>query len=116
MTYEDWCKHHKAILADADKWNRFRESAKDVLLTNIGPRIAKLGHQMYMGAGFHYSMEQQFGKLVAALALPWQPCANHAGKIEDEVASNIVTKVVYKGLLKQVKAAEKSAAAREWEK
>lgn len=111
MTLEDWNKYGETILAEADKWNKFRESAQWVLLTNIGPRIAKLGRRMYMGCGFHYGMEQTFGKLVNVLALPWQPCGNHCAKIENDQIGTMITKILYCDLLKQVNKAERSA---EW--
>jgi hypothetical protein len=108
MTYEDWCKNSKEILAQAENFNKWRIEAQNNLLENIGPRIAKLGKTGYIGCGFHYSMEQRFGKLINSLALPWQPSANHCDKITDEIASNIISKVCYEGLIKDVEEAEKT--------
>jgi hypothetical protein len=108
MTYEDWCNHSKQILEEADTWNKWRRKAQHKLLTEIGPRIAKLDKSGYMGCGFHYGKEQTFSKLVGWLALPWQPCANHCGKIEDDISSNMITEVVYDGLIEDIEAAEKT--------
>lgn len=108
MTYQQWCEQSKDILAQAEKFNKWREKAKDILLTDIGPRIANLGHSGYMGCGFHYDMEIRFGKLIAKLAFPWQPCANHCDKISDDIAGNILSQVIYEGILEDVKKAEKS--------
>jgi hypothetical protein len=108
MTYKDWCESSKAILAEAEKFNKWQDKAKDNLLIKIGPRIAKLGKTGYMGCGFHYDMEIRFGKLVASLALPWQPCANHCDEVESDRTSGIISKVLYKSLIEQVKEAEKT--------
>lgn len=108
MTYEEWCKCSKDILKQAEEFNSWRTNATKNLLTNIGPRIASLGETGYMGCGFHYDMEIRFGKLIASLAYPWQPSANHCEKITDEIASNIITEVLYEGLLEDVDKAEKS--------
>jgi hypothetical protein len=108
MTYEEWCKCSKDILKQADEFNNWRTNATKNLLTNIGPRIASLGETGYMGCGFHYDMEIRFGKLIAALAYPWQPCANHCEKITNEIANNIISEVIYEALLEDVDKAEKS--------
>ena len=67
MTYQEWCKDAKIILEQADAHNEFVKKAKQQLLTDIGPRIAKLGQSGYTGCGFHYHMEQTFGDLVNAI-------------------------------------------------
>lgn len=108
MTYEDWCKNSEAILSEAKEYNNFATKAQYRLLTDIGPRIGKLGQVGYIGCGFHYGMEQSFGKLIVALALPWQPCANHCKKIEDDSIKAIINKVIFKSLLRDVIKAEHS--------
>lgn len=103
MTYKDWCKNSKSILAEAKTWNEWRKEANYNLLTNIGPRIAILGKRFYSGCGFHYGKEQTLGKLIVDLALPWNPCANWCGNIEIDMEKNIITKVLYEGLIENVK-------------
>ncbi len=94
MTYQEWCESYKLILAEADTYNKWRKEAIHNLLMNIGPRIAALGGD--------YSKERSFGKLIVELAVPWQPCANHCGKVEDQIAHNILTEVLYDGLLEDI--------------
>ena len=106
MTYQEWCKDAKIILARAAVYNKFVQKAKQQLLTDIGPRIAKLGQTGYTGCGFHYHMEQQFGDLVKAMALPWQPCANHLDKVKDDSVNAILTEVLFEGLVEDVIKAE----------
>jgi hypothetical protein len=108
MTYEDWCKSSSAIIAEADKHNAWANKATHHLLTNIGPRIAKLGKSGYMGCGFHYSMEQSFGRLVDGLAIPWKPSANWCKKIEDDSTNAICKEACYRVLLDSVRKAERS--------
>lgn len=108
MTYDEWCLYSEDILKQADEYNQWATESKNNLLINIGPRIAKLGKTGYAGCGFHYDMEIRFGKLIAHLALPWQPSANHCEKIKEEMISNSMTKVIYRGLIKDVEKAEKS--------
>lgn len=108
MTYEQWCQHSTATLKEAEEYNAWRKRAKSFLLTKVGPRLDALGKTGYMGYGFHYSLEQTFGKLVHGLALPWQPSANHCDKVEDDRACGIVRKVIYKDLLVSIMRAEKS--------
>lgn len=108
MTYEDWCKNSSKILKQAEEWNAWRKEAQHKLLTEIGPRIAKLGKRAYMGYGFHYSKEQTFGELVKSLALPWQPSANHCDKVKDQMCSNMTTRVIYEVLIEEIEEAEES--------
>jgi hypothetical protein len=110
MTYEDWCKNSKQILAQAKEWNEWVDEKKHYLLTNVGPRIAQLGKTGYYGCGFHYEMEGQFGKLIISMMYPWQPSANHCEKIKDQMVSNVITKVIYEGLMEQIEKAEKSVS------
>ncbi len=112
MTYEEWRVQSKDILKQADDFNKWQIKVKNNLLENIGPRIAKLGKTGYYGCGFHYGMEQRFGKLIVSLSLPWQPCANHLDKISDDITNNIITEVLYDGLLEDVEEAEKTVDKR----
>lgn len=84
------------------------DKTKYFLLTNIGPRLAKLGKTGYMGCGFHYSLEQTFGRLIDRLSISWQPCANWCNKIEDDRIKFIFLEASYESLLDSVKKAEKS--------
>jgi hypothetical protein len=108
MNYETWCERSKEILADAERYNAWRDKATDRLLTDYGPRIAALNKVFYMGCGFHYGLEQEFGRLIAALALPWQPCANHCKQIEDDWTNSIINKVLYRGVVRSIVRAEHS--------
>ena len=108
MTYETWCKNSIDIIAEAEKYNEWVNIAKANLLTRLAPRIEKLSHQGYLGCGFHYELEQRFGKLIVSMAIPWQPSANWCANVEEDRAKSIITKVIYKSLLKQVRDAEKS--------
>jgi hypothetical protein len=108
MNYKNWCKESTKILAEAEVYNKWADEAKNNLLTNIGPRICKLGKTGYMGCGFHYGMEQSFGKLIVSLALPWQPSANWCADVEDDRMHAMVIKSVYRILIKDVEKAEKS--------
>jgi hypothetical protein len=108
MTYENWCLHSTAILAEAEAHNNWAEEAKEKLLTDIGPRLAKLNKSGYMGCGFHYSLEQDFGKLFGLLAICWQPSANWCKNVEDDRDKAMIARVIYKCLLDSVKKAEKS--------
>jgi hypothetical protein len=113
VTYQEWCENAKTILAEADAYNAWAAEAKHYLLTDIGPRIAKLGQSGYVGCGFHYHLEQQFARLVDSLALPWQPCANHLDKIKDDSVETILTKVLYESLLESIVRAEANPITRE---
>jgi len=108
MTYENWCKYSKKIIEESDKYNEWADKAKGNLLTNIGPRIEKLHKIGYYGCGFHYGLEQTFGRLIDTLALPWQPCANHCKNVENDRMKAIASKVIYKSLISQIEEAEKS--------
>lgn len=108
MTYQDWCKCSKDILAQAKEYNTWAKEAKKNLLTNIGPRISKLGETGYCGCGFHYGMEIEFGNLIQRLAISWQPCANHCSKIEDRIDDNMLSQIMYESLIERVENAEKS--------
>lgn len=108
MTYDDWCKNSHIILAEAEKHNKWADKAKSFLLTNIGPRLDRLDKSGYMGCGFHYSLEQTFGRLIDGLSISWQPCSNWCNKIEDDRMKFMILKVSYESLLDSVKKAEKS--------
>lgn len=108
MTYEDWCKNHKEWLKLADDYNNWRRRSTSTLLSDIGPRIDRLSKVMYMGCGFHYSLEQSFGKLINSLSMPFQPCANWCAKIEDDWTTCQINHVLYESLIEQVEKAEAS--------
>ena len=108
MTYQDWCKHSKTILAQADEYNKWRKETQYNLLTVVGPKIAKLGNTFYSGCGFHCGLEQDFGKLVSYLTIAWQPCANWCAKIEDDMANNMVNEIIYSSIVKKIDEIEKS--------
>lgn len=110
MTYKNWCKHSKKILEEANKHNDWADRAKADLLTNIGPRLEKLHQTGYMGCGFHYSLEQTFGKLINSLAVSWQPSANWCKNVEGDRMSAMCSRVIYKNLIEQIEQAEKSVA------
>lgn len=108
MTYQEWCKHSSAVIAEAEEHNKWADKAKHHLLTNVGPRLAKLEESGYVGVGFHYSMEQTFGNLINKLAISWQPCANWCKNVEDDRDKALTNRVVYECLLKSVRKAERS--------
>lgn len=109
MTYEKWCENSKAILQEAEEYNNWRREAQEKLLTDIGPRIAAVGKTGYLGCGFHYDKEIRFGKLVASLAYPWQPCANHCKKVEDDWTLCLLNQVLFKSLVEELEEAESSS-------
>ena len=108
MTYENWCKQSTEILAEAEKYNKWVDRTKDFLLVNVGPRIARLGKVGYMGCGFHYALEQTFGRLIDGLTLSWQPCANWCENVERDRINAFDNQVIYRNLMKNVREAEKS--------
>lgn len=110
MTYKNWCKHSTEIIAEADKHNKWADKAKANLLTKVGPRIAQLGRTGYMGCGFHYSLEQTFGRLIDTMTISWQPCANWCKNVERDRDNAMISEVIYESLLEQVRKAEKSVS------
>lgn len=108
-THEEKCKHLDFYIKEAETYNKWANETTHKLLTDIGPRLAALNKVMYMGCGFHYSLEQKFGKLLVSLAIPLQPCMNHYEKCKDNHMSSIITKVIFEGLVESVEEAEKSA-------
>lgn len=110
MTYKNWCKHSSAILDESEEHNEWADEAKRNLLTNIGPRLAKLDKTGYMGCGFHYGLEQDFGKLFGLLAVSWQPCANWCKHVERDRENAMIARVIYRSLLSHVEEAEKSVS------
>ena len=105
-TYEWWVANSKVLLAEAEKYNAWAADAKRVLLTDLSLRIYALSQSGYWGCGFHYDLEQTFGKLVARLSLPAQFSANHADKIPNERITMIITKVNFEHLVEQIEEAE----------
>ncbi len=107
MTYKNWCKNSTSIIAESERRNAWMHKAKHNLLSKIGPRIAKLGKRGYMGCGFHYDMEQIFGRLIERMAIDWQPCANWCKNVEDDRMKAMGVEIGYKMLLKRIEKAEK---------
>ena len=105
MTYQQWCEQSKEILKEAEEVNSWRITAQHRLLTELGPRIAKLGR---MGCGFHYSMEQSFGKLIVTLSMPWQPSANWCQNVESDRDKYLIAQVIFDSLVEQIEKAEKT--------
>lgn len=110
MKYEDWCKNSTAIIDEANKFNAWAEKAKRFLLMSIGPRLAKLDKTGYKGCGFHYELEQQFGRLIEGMAISWSPCANWCCKIEGDRLKAMSVEIGYRMLLSSVSKAEKSVS------
>jgi hypothetical protein len=108
MTYENWCKHSKEITTEAEKHNRWMDRAKKHLLVNIGPLLADLNRTGYCGCGFHYSLEQTFGRLIDTMSRPWQPTANDCDNVEKDRMKTMATRVSYRSLIYSVKRAKKS--------
>jgi len=111
MTYENWCKHSKEILTEAEKYNAWRRRAKYFLLTKTAPRLARLSESGYWGCGFHYEKEKTLGWLLIAMAIPWQPSANHCDKVEAARDSNMTTEIIYDLFLGEVRKAARSVSA-----
>ena len=109
MTYEKWRENSAVLLAEADKYNEWREEMQMRLLTDIAPRIGKLSKVLYMGCGFHYAMEQELGHLIRKLSLPIQWNGNWYAKIPSDQLEMIVTEVMAEQLIEKVEEAEKSA-------
>lgn len=108
MTYEYWCQHSKALVAESEKYDGWRQRAKLRLLTDIAPRIGKLSEAFYMGCGFHYALEQQLGKVIAELAMPVKWSANWCGKIPEDRLRLITLQVSVAFLISKVVEAEQS--------
>lgn len=108
MTYEQWCANSTALVAEAEKLDKWRVRSKLRLLTDLAPRIGKLSQQFYMGCGFHYSLEQSLGHLVKELAMPIHWSANHCGKIPEDRLRIIMLQVSMSMLVHQVVKAEKT--------
>ena len=109
MTYEYWCEHSKELLAEAEKYNGWRERAKHRLLTVWAPRIGRLGKRFYLGCGFHYAMDKDLGRLLIELAMPVQWSANWCENIPEQRLRMICDEVCVKDLKRRVRAAERSA-------
>lgn len=108
MTYEDWRAHSTELLAECEKYNLWRKRSKLRLLTDIAPRIGKLSEQFYQGCGFHYSLEQKLGALIADLAMPIHWSANWCAKIPEQRFKMLSTQVAMQLLIGQVTKAEKT--------
>lgn len=101
--FREDCSHHCL----------FEDMAREVLMTNLAPRIYALSSKFYPGCGFHYSLEQQLGTLIKAFALGDSPNTldmNDYSKLRDKAASWCVNEVIFEGLCEAVIEAE------EWSK
>jgi hypothetical protein len=99
-------------LKEAEKHNAWVDKAKHHLLTKLGPKVAKLGKTGYMGCGFHYDMEQRFGRILINMAIPLQPCMNWIDNCQGESLKAMLTRVMYEGLVRDIAKAEKSVMKR----
>jgi hypothetical protein len=109
MTYENFCGQIEFLKAEEERLHLWAEKASRNLMEKIAPRVSKLGRTSYAGCGFHYSLEQTLGKLIANLAITPQFTANHCGKIEEDIETWVIYEVLYEGLLEDVRKAERSA-------
>ncbi len=90
------------LLDRAKEINKWRVDALEHLLTEVGPKLHKIGNKGYTGCGFHYGKVQSFGRLVAELAISFQPSMNWLEKCEEEEHLWIVREVVYENLVKEI--------------
>jgi hypothetical protein len=90
VTYDTWLQLGKFYKEQAEQYNQWAAEAKRNLLNNIGPIVAQKND---------YRLETEYGKLIAYLALPWKPSANHLDKIENDLANTVTNEVIYEGLL-----------------
>jgi hypothetical protein len=97
MTYEEWCENSEVILKEAEEYNKWRCETRKRFFEEIAPHIANMGQ-----SGFHYVIEQQFANLILKLATPWYPCANSRERVEEEMISNMMTKIIVEDLLEQI--------------
>ena len=112
--FDDRVHRLHRLLREAPAINAWRERALHRLLSDIGPRIDRLSRRFYCGCGFHYSKLQDFGKLVAALAIHFDPSMNWLEKNEEENLLWVSRQVFVECLIRSVKEAERSAD--EWAK
>ena len=112
MTYEAFCADIKSVRANVEHYNEWRETTLNALLTDIGPRIAKVNSQFHCGCGFGYQRLLDFGTLVHHLAFPWQVSANHCDKYEDDVCAHIAQEVSFELMMESLAMAERCIAAR----
>jgi hypothetical protein len=108
MTPEEKSAELKHYIAHAKEFNEWQDKAKDRLLTEIGPRIAKLNKTGYLGCGFHYGMEQSFGRLIVDMAIPLRPTMNDFDVCNVNMCSAILREVLYDDLVKRVEESEKT--------
>lgn len=106
LEQQDKSRRLKRLLDRKEEINSWRKKALENLLLNIGPRIQKLGEKCYYGCGFHYGKVQSFGKLVADLALGFNPCMNWLEKNEEEEMTWEIRMILYDGLIEDVEECE----------
>lgn len=90
----------------------FADMAREMLMTNLAPRIYKLSKSFYMGCGFHYSLEQQLGACIKALALATgadQINGNSLDYFDKYISEHIMNEICVTELCQQVIDAERSA-------
>lgn len=108
MKYEDWCKHSKEILAEADEVNKWREAALEDCMTVLGSRIFALTKTAHAGCGFSYEKVRTLGHLIRELAIGWHPSANWCANVKKDRIRWIALQVIYNQLVESVSQAEKS--------
>jgi hypothetical protein len=94
------------LLAEMEKFDKWRKEALATLLNDFAPRIHKLGTQFYSGCGFHYSKVQSLGRLIVDLAIPWQICMNHQNKWDEYSDHMLLMPVLFESLEREIKEAE----------
>ena len=87
----------------ADEYNEWIKSVKENLFVNIGSQIYAI-----KGSGFHYGMELEFAKLIKAFAYPWDVSMNHKDKWKDDFCNSLMIRVIYDGLIEDIKNANSS--------
>jgi hypothetical protein len=103
MKYEDFCKNSKVILKEADEYKDWAKDAKYQLLTDLAPRVAKLGRSFYSGCGFHYALEERIGRVMLDLAkFHWQPTANWCENIEADQQTAMMNQILFDFLIDDI--------------
>ena len=93
MDYKDFCECLPALKLEAEKYNKFREEALVQLLTVTAPQVLTINNSFLI---------ERLGKIVASLAHRVEFNSTNYAKIEDICSDNLITKVLYESLLKDV--------------
>ena len=105
---EEKSKRLHYLLNESVEINKWRRKMLYKLMTDIAPRIAKIGQTGYTGCGFHYEKVHQVGRLINELAIGFNPCMNWLEKNEEELPMWIVRRVIAEELIKDVVKVERS--------